>query len=324
MEKRITREYNYSDVYLVPNKCIVESRSQCDTSVILGKHKFASPVIAANMKTVVDINTCKYFASKNWFFIMHRFGVDPVKFIDEMKSLNYISSISIGVNDDTYAQLREIKKAKLDKDLDYACLDIAHADSPKAEKMIKYFKDEFPETFLISGNVATPEAVERLEMYGTDATKIGISNGSVCETFKSTGFGRPQLSTDLECCAVAKKPIISDGAASTVGDIVKSLVAGSSMKMCGNLFAGYNQSAGEIIEIDGRLKKQYFGSASKENKGKHSFVEGKRILIDYRGDMDGLLYDIQAGIASGISYAGGTKLSDLNDVKIVSATPRNW
>ena len=72
----IQREYNYDDVYLKPRKCIVDSRSKCDITVELGGRKFANPVIPANMKSVVHWNTCEYFASKNMFYIMHRFDID--------------------------------------------------------------------------------------------------------------------------------------------------------------------------------------------------------------------------------------------------------
>jgi GMP reductase len=324
MEIKIQREYNYSDINLIPNQCIVDSRNECDTRFKLGKYTFEVPVVPANMKTVVDIDTCIFLAQKNWFYIYHRFDKGMLEVIDIMRKKNLYVSLSIGVNEDSYKQLNDVKAAGVADEVSFLTLDIAHADSPKAERMIKYIKDNFPNIFLISGNVATGEAVARLESYGTDATKIGISNGHVCETAKNTGFSRSQFSTDLDCCSAATKPIISDGAASSVGCIIKSLVAGSSAKMCGNLFAGWEESAGTTQEIDGHLKKEYYGSASKENKGKHSFVEGKRVLVDYKGPMETLLYDIKAGIASGISYAGGKDLSAFSKVRYTHSTPRHW
>lgn len=322
----ITKEYNYSDIFLLPNHCVVMSRSECDTSVSFGNRKFKVPVVAANMKSVVDENTCAMFAKINWFYIMHRFTMSLVEFYEFMALRNLYTSGSIGVNEDTYHQLNELKQRGWN--YDYLCLDIAHADSPKAERMIKFVKDNFPKTFLIAGNVATGDAVEALEKWGADATKAGISNGHVCETYRASGFGRPQFSTDLECCLAATKPVISDGAASCVGDVCKSLVAGATLKMIGNLFAGYSESAGIVITTEtGHLKKEYFGSASAENKKankERKNIEGKRILVDYKGPITPFLQDIQDGIASGISYAGGTDLTAFSKVKYVSATPRNW
>jgi GMP reductase len=275
------------------------------------------------MKSVVSEETCEYLAKNNWFYIMHRFSINQVEFIDRMQKHGFIASISMGVNDESYVQLNAIKSAKLFPE--YICVDIANCWSPKGERMIKTIKDTFPDTFLIAGNVATAEAVIEIESWGADAEKVGISNGSVCETFKATGFGRPQFSTDLDCCSVAKKPIISDGAVMSIGDISKSLVAGATLKMCGNLFAGYSESAGSIIETEGgHLKKEYFGSASADNKGEHKNVEGKRILVDYKGNMSRLLYDIKAGVSSAVSYAGGKDLSALRNVKYTYATPRHW
>jgi GMP reductase len=197
---------------------------------------------------------------------------------------------------------------------EYITLDIANAYSVKAEKMIKFVKDNFS-SFLIAGNYATEEAVLSIEDWGADATKAGISNGHVCETYMATGFSRPQFSMVLKCSNVAKKQVISDGAVRNVGDIVKAIVAGSSMVMCGNLFSGYNESAGDIIEIDGKRYKQYFGSASYNNTLSQRNVEGKCILVDYKGEMEKLLIKIEDGIRSAISYSGGLNLASLKNVK---------
>jgi GMP reductase len=326
MTNTIPREYNYSDIFLLPNHCEVMSRSECDTSITFGGRKFEVPVVAANMKSVVDEKTCEMFARINWFYIMHRFTITLVEFYEYMTSRGLYTSGSIGVNEDTYQQLNELKARGWS--YDYLCLDIAHADSPKAERMIKFVKDNFPKTFLIAGNVATGASVNTLEGWGADATKAGISNGHVCETYRASGFGRPQFSTDLECCSAATKPVISDGAASCVGDICKSLVAGATLKMSGNMFSGYTESAGEIIQTEtGHLKKEYYGSASAENRATNKprkHIEGKRMLVDYKGPIEPLLQDIRDGIASGVSYAGGMDLSAFSKVKFVSATPRNW
>jgi GMP reductase len=326
------REFNYTDVYLIPNRCVVQSRSECSINVSLGKHTFVSPVIAANMRSVVDHNTCLYLMRNNWFYIYHRFGLSLLNFYNYINKFHgdhspTFSSGSVGVNDDSKRQLQELKDNHIQ--YDYLCLDIAHAFSPKAKDMISYIKDLFPETFLIAGNVATGDAVQFLEACGADATKCGLSNGKVCETFIATGMGRPQFSTDMECCKWATKPVISDGAAASVGDIAKSLAAGATMKMVGNMMAGYAESAGDVIQTeDGHMKKEYYGSASYSNKiGTHqagTHIEGKRILVDFKGSMDNLLKNITDGLKSSVSYAGGTDLSALRNVRCVYATPRNW
>jgi len=310
----IEKEYGFSEVYLLHNKCIVESRAKdCDPSMKLGDIRFKCPVVPSNMKSVVNENTCLYLAKKGWFYIMHRFGTDNHKFVKFMHDQGVFSSISVGVNEDSYEQLRKIKSDKIS--IEYITLDIANAYSVKAEKMTRFIKDSFPDSFLIVGNYATEEAVSALESWGADSTKAGVSNGHVCSTYLATGFSRPQFSTILKCSNVAKKPIISDGAIKNVGDVSKAIVAGASFVMAGNLFSGYDQSAGEIINIEGKKYKQYFGSASYNNTLNERNVEGKCILVDYKGEMDKLLYEIEDGIMSSISYAGGKDLSALKNVK---------
>jgi GMP reductase len=229
-----------------------------------------------------------------------------------MHDKGHFASISIGVNDDSYEILKLMKKDNVVPE--YITLDIANAYSLKAERMTRFVKDNFS-SFLIVGNYATEEAAIEIESWGADCTKAGISNGHVCETFLATGFSRPQFSTILKCSNVAKKPIISDGAIRNVGDVSKAVAAGASLVMAGNLFSGFNESAGEIIEIDNKRYKQYFGSASYNNTLNERNVEGKCILVDYKGEMEKLLAKIEDGIRSAISYSGGLNIGSLKNVK---------
>jgi GMP reductase len=325
MEKRVlSREYNYSDVYLKPRKTIVNSRKECDVSVTFGGRKFALPIYPSNMKSVVNEETCEFLAKKNLFYTMHRFGVDLVAFTHRMQSQNLIASVSIGVNDDTYSQLDELQKAGLCPE--YITLDIANAWCLKAEKMIKYIKDNFCQgkTFLIVGNVATKDACEEIHKWGADAVKAGIAGGKVCITKNKTGFHRPMVSTVLECaeyCNNADFPLIADGGIIEHGDVAKAIACGADICMAGSLFAGYDESAGNIIEVtlDGsrpRQYKEYFGSASQYNKGEYKNVEGKKILVDYKGSMDRLLRELKEDLQSSVSYAGGTSLNDLVNAEL--------
>jgi GMP reductase len=311
------REYNYSDVYLLSRKKgVVGSRCECDTSIRFGNHTFNMPVCPANMKSVVNEETCKFLASKGWFYVMHRFGTDPIKFITEMHSYGYIASISIGVNIDSFNQIDDMVKANVYPD--YITLDIASAWSPKAESMIKYIKDRMPDVFLIVGNMAVAEAVVEIEKWGADCCKVFIGPGAACTTKVKTGFTRPTVSCLLECVSASTKPIIADGGVREHGDIAKAIACGATMVMAGSLFSGYNQSSSEIIEVDGHKKCVYFGSASEHNKGKYTHVEGRKILLDYKGDMEDLLIEMQEDLRSSISYAGGNDLSALLTCQLVS------
>lgn len=305
-------EYNYSDIYLVPQKTIVDSRKDCDTSIKFGNFTFDMPVCASNMKSVVDEETCEFFARKNWFYVMHRFDIDQVLFTDRMQKQGLIASISVGVNEDSYAQLKALEAANLKPE--YITVDIANIWSPKGEAMIKCLKDHFPESFIIAGNVATGDAVWEVEEWGADCTKAGIAGGSVCITKDKTGFHRPMVSTILDCVNVAAKPIIADGGIKTHGDIAKALALGADFIMAGSLFSGFEESAGEIVELNGHMKKAYFGSASEHNKHQYKNVEGKKIFVDYRGPMEKLLVELKEDLQSSISYAGGKILKDLYSI----------
>lgn len=317
------REYNYQDVYLRPRHTVVNSRKECDTSVSLGKHSFVMPVYPANMKSVVNLETCEFFARRGWFYTMHRFAVEPVDFVSYMQENGLVAAISIGVNEDTITQLKQLQLSGLTPE--FMTLDIANAWCPKAERMIKYVKDHFS-SFLIVGNIACAEAAHDLHLWGADAIKAGIAGGKVCITKNKTGFHRPMVSTILDCASYtreAKVPLIADGGVVEHGDIAKALACGANLVMAGSLFAGYDQSAGNIIEvtIDGqaspRAFKEYYGSASQYNKGEYKNVEGKKILIDYRGNMERLLNELQEDLQSSISYVGGTTVSDLIQAELI-------
>lgn len=311
----IKTEINYGDVYLVPKRTIVDSRKECDTSVQFGPRRFDIPVYPANMKSVVDEQTCEYFARRGWFYTMHRFNLDPVRFSAAMQEKGLFASISIGVADESYQQASALKAAGITPE--YITLDIANAWCVRAERMIKHLKDLFPESFLIGGNIATADAARELESWGVDAIKAGIAGGRVCITKNKTGFHRPMVSTVLDCAAAVNIPVIADGGITEHGDVAKALACGATMVMAGSLFAGYDESAGQIVEIDGKHYKEYFGSASEFNKGAYKNVEGKKILVEYKGPIERLMVELKEDLQSSVSYAGGTTLSALRDVEII-------
>ncbi len=304
------KELGYADISLKPQKCIVDNRSECDTSVKFGNHIFAMPVCPANMKSVVNIETCKFMAKNNWFYIMHRFGVDMVQFSKEMRKNNYIVSISVGINEDSYGILNSLLEKEIEPD--FITIDVANAWSDKTEKITKWIKDKFKETFLIVGNVATSEAVKEIQKWGASSIKIGISNGKVCLTRNKTGINRPSVSAILDCASVANIPLIADGGIVQHGDISKALICGASAVMAGSLFSGYDQSAGEIIELIDEVKyKEYYGSDSKHNKEELKNIEGKKIFVKYKGDMSKLLKELKEDLQSSISYCGAKNVEGL-------------
>lgn len=310
--------FDYEDIQLIPNKCIVESRSECDTSVVLGKHEFKMPLVPANMQTIMDETIAEWLAENGYFYIMHRFEEDQrMPFIKKMAEKNLISSISVGVKAYEYDFVKTLATENLVPD--YVTIDIAHGHSNAVIKMIQHIKEQLPETFVIAGNVGTPEAVRELENAGADATKVGIGPGKVCITKIKTGFGTGgwQLAALRRCSKAARKPLIADGGIRTHGDIAKSVRFGASMVMIGSLFAGHEESPGETIIEDGVKYKEYFGSASEYQKGEKKNVEGKKILLPYKGPLADTLNEMQQDLQSAISYAGGNDLEAIRKVDYV-------
>ncbi|MGG1400664.1 GMP reductase [Bacillus salipaludis] len=310
--------FDYEDIQLIPAKSIVKSRSECDTSVTFGGHKFKLPVVPANMQTIIDEKIAIFLAENGYFYIMHRFQPEKrIDFIKDMRKRGLIASISVGVKAGEYDFIQQLADENLTPE--YITIDIAHGHSNAVIEMIQHIKKLLPGSFVIAGNVGTPEAVRELEHAGADATKVGIGPGKVCITKIKTGFGTGgwQLAALRWCAKAATKPIIADGGIRTHGDIAKSVRFGASMVMIGSLFAGHAESPGETYEKDGKCYKEYFGSASEFQKGERKNVEGKKMYVEHKGKLSDTLIEMEQDLQSSISYAGGNKLDAIRTVDYV-------
>ncbi|GGC78804.1 GMP reductase [Thalassobacillus devorans] len=310
--------FDYEDIQLIPAKCVVKSRSECDTTVQLGGYTFKLPVVPANMQTIIDENIAATLAENGYFYIMHRFQPEKrLTFVREMQEKGLVASISVGVKPEEYDFVRQLSEEGITPE--FITIDIAHGHSNAVIEMIQHIKEHLPQSFVIAGNVGTPEAVRELEHAGADATKVGIGPGKVCITKIKTGFGTGgwQLAALRWCAKAASKPIIADGGIRTHGDVAKSIRFGASMVMIGSLFAGHEESPGETYEQDGKLYKEYFGSASEFQKGEKKNVEGKKMYVEHKGSLRDTLLEMEQDLQSAISYAGGTSLDAIKHVDYV-------
>ena len=304
--------YKYSDICLLPNRSDIGSRSSCLTYTTIGHNIFDLPIIPANMKTVIDGDIASKLENENLFYIMHRFGNDPIKFITEDMSADSIKSISVGVKEQDISTIERLEEG--DCVIDYITIDIAHGHCNLMRKMIGHIRRRLGDSVcIIAGNVCTPDGVSQLYEWGANLVKVGIGQGSPCTTKDKTGFTMPMFSCVHEC-AQTEVPIIADGGITCTGDIVKALVAGATAVMAGGMFAKCIDSPADVVEINNMKQKMYYGSASAENKGHDNNIEGvKRNL-----DIDNLtilqkMAEIKQDLQSAISYAGGRDLSALND-----------
>jgi GMP reductase len=314
-------KFDYESMNLIPKKCIVNSRSECDTTIQFGSYRFEIPVIPANMECVINDDIAIMLAKNKHFYIHHRFDNDIIAFCKKMKELSLPSSISIGVNEDAYLLIKDL----LMNDIvpDYITIDIAHGHSIKLEAMIKMIRETFHEQpFIIAGNVSTGDAVRDLESWGANAIKVGIGPGSACTTYIATGFGsRGAQASIVEECVKAriktKTQIIADGGIKEPGDIVKSIALGADMVMVGGLFSALKDSPGSIVKgTDGLLYKEFWGSASAHQSNKKNRIEGTKKLLRMKSNtvLEEMNY-LKECIQSAISYGGGNNLTFLKSVK---------
>ena len=300
------KKFDFEDMTLTPKYSLVESRSMCDATIKFGGYKFKLPVVPANMESIIDESLAIKLAKEGYFYILHRFGTDVVEFVTAMKHMGLMTSISIGVNEDSYILIDELISKNLIPD--FITIDIAHGHSIKMKQMVTHLRKKMMSTFIIGGNVSTPDGVIDLEKWGCDSVKCGIGGGSVCTTYHSTGFGNRGWQANMikDCAEVAKKPIIADGSIKEHSDIVKSLVLGTHMVMVGGMFAGYQESPGKLKQVDGVWHKTFWGSASSEQTGKNERVEGIKKLVPYKHESIFVkLKSIEESLQSAISYSGG-------------------
>ncbi|MCQ2569906.1 MAG: GMP reductase [Limosilactobacillus sp.] len=310
--------FAYDDIQLIPNKCVIKSRSEADTTVKFGPRTFKLPVVPANMASVIDETVAIWLAENDYYYVMHRFEpADRLAFVQRMHDRGLYASISVGIKASEYQLIDELAAQNLVPE--YITIDVAHGHSEYVIQMIKYIKKSLPDSFLTAGNVATPEAVRDLENAGADAIKVGVGPGKACITKLKTGFGTGgwQLAALRLCSKAARKPLIADGGIRHHGDIAKSVRFGASMVMIGSLLAGHLESPGQLITIDGRQYKQYWGSASETQKGAYRNVEGKQMLVPFKGSLADTLVEMQEDLQSSISYAGGRDLAAITKVDYV-------
>lgn len=171
----MNKKFDYDDINLIPKYSIVNSRSECDTSIKIGNNLFKNPIIPANMESVINEELAIKLAKEGYFYVMHRFNINNREFVKKMKSLNLITSISIGVNQESYDDILYFSNNNIS--IDYITIDIAHGHCKKMKKMVKYVKEKLPNSFLIAGNVSSIEGTIDLDKWGADAIKVGIGPG---------------------------------------------------------------------------------------------------------------------------------------------------
>ncbi|NLB63858.1 MAG: IMP dehydrogenase [Fibrobacter sp.] len=246
--------------------------------------------------------------------------------------------LCVGAAVGTGADTLERAQALVDAGVDMLVVDTAHGHSAGVINMVKTLRKKYPEVTLVGGNVATPEGVRDLAEAGADVVKVGIGPGSICTTRVVAGVGVPQFSAIVDCAAEAKKhgvKIIADGGIKFSGDMAKALAAGADAVMLGSIFAGTEESPGEIILVNGRSFKSFRGMGSlgamkdgskdryfqSEIQDESKFVpEGIEGRVPYKGALKEIVYQMVGGLRQSLGYCGTKNLEALKSAKFVRIT----
>jgi IMP dehydrogenase len=212
--------------------------------------------------------------------------------------------------------------------VDVIVVDTAHGHSKGVIDVVRTVKKKYPAMDVIAGNVATAEATLALIGAGADAVKVGIGPGSICTTRIVAGVGVPQISAISDCARAAERhdiPIIADGGIQYSGEVTKAVAAGASSVMIGSLFAGTDESPGELVLYQGRSYKVYRGMGSlgamrrgsKDRYGQGGAADEKLVpegiagRVPYRGSLASILFQLVGGLRAGMGYTGSTTIADL-------------
>jgi IMP dehydrogenase len=230
--------------------------------------------------------------------------------------------------------------ALVEAEVDVIVVDSAHGHSRGVIEAVKRIKAAYPSLPVIAGNVATAQGTQCLIEAGADAIRVGVGPGSICMTRVIAGIGVPQLSAIMECARAAHRhgiPVIADGGVRYSGDIVKALAAGADTVMIGSLFAGTDESPGEIEVYRGRSFKVYRGMGSieamKQGSSDRYFQmdesmlvpEGVEGRVPHRGPLSATVVQMVGGLRSGMGYCGAADISQLRDkAHFIRVTGAGW
>jgi len=318
----------FKDVMFRPKRSTLKSRSEVTierefTFLHTQKKWSGVPLIAANMDTVGTFEMAEALSKEKIITAIHKhYSVEEWNQFLDGRSDEFYQYIALSTG--TGKADEEKIKIILDNNpkIQFLCIDVANGYSEHFVQFVKKARENFPDKIIIAGNVVTGEMVEELILAGADIIKVGIGPGSVCTTRVKTGVGYPQLSAIIECADAAHGlggQIIGDGGCKVPGDVAKAFGGGSDFVMLGGMFAGHDESGGELITENGKTFRLFYGMSSQTAMDKHSggvaeyrASEGKTVKVAYKGPVSETVKDILGGVRSTCTYVGASKLKELS------------
>lgn len=318
----------FDDILLVPQRSSVPSRHIVNTAMIIGSGKRAIhlelPIIAAPMDTVCDITMCNTLSKAGALGILHRYMPyeEQVKDAEAVIALGNKLGVAIASNNGFLDQAQRL----YDVGVRILLVDTANGHGKYAIDAVESLRNKFDDVHIMAGNVATADGFARLSAAGADSVRVGIGGGSACTTRIVSGHGVPTLASIMDCDRWLEEfgsngidtcSIIADGGIRNSGDMVKAFAAGAHAVMVGSMFAGTDESPGNVfINEQGQHVKAFRGMASREAQkdasGNVSVAEGISTTIPYKGSVHHILDEIRGGLGSGCSYSGVYNVFELS------------
>jgi GMP reductase len=324
---------DYSDVLLRPKRSTLTSRKEVELE---REFKFyhspktwkGVPIMTANMATCGTFEMANVLAPFKIMTTFHKYYKieDYQKFFEHFNNPDYIV-YTLGIRDEDIEQLKRMIAADLMKHFSFVCIDVPNGYLERFLEAIKLVRSLVPDHIIIAGNVVTNEMTEEIILAGADIVKVGIGPGSACTTRRMTGVGYPQLSAVIECAdaahGIANEQgyglIIADGGQQHPSCVAKAFCGGADFNMMGSMFSGYDESAGDLVEKDGKKYKEYFGSSSNKalqefygKKEDHRASEGRYVLMPYKGPIANFLQDLFGALRSSGTYIGARTLKEFS------------
>lgn len=339
----------YDDIQIVPKYSEVESRSDCELTSRVSKNFWLKvPIVSAPMDTVTEWQMARKLWELGGLGFIHRFMTieEQVEHVQAVR--NYTPENNVGINTISTVGVHTgvitpnvligaavgatgdyLKRATalISAGVEIILIDVAHGHHLHVKHALRKLSElrdnlqvDGKRLNIIAGNIATAQAAKDLIKWGADGLRVGIGNGSLCETRIRTGIGIPQVTALMEVVKVAGKhaiPVIADGAIRTPGDAAKALALGADTVMCGSLLAGTKESPGQTIQEGNfpneRLFKSYRGSASsvsKQARGENGNIEGNAKMIPYKGKAKRITGALIDGIRSSMSYVNSHNIKE--------------